>query len=81
VTRDELITVVPIHWHAGCPHFVRLAEIPMPWRSQFETALRGSASPALSGEGQLAYAGDWKVWANGDWYGRSGPVGLEDDLT
>lgn len=74
--RDELASAVPIHWHNGRPHFVRLAEIPEPWRSQFRHALIGSAQPALSGEGELAYASDWQQWIIGEWYGR-GPSGLD----
>lgn len=54
MTRDELIAAVPIYWHAGRPHFVRLAETPEPWRSQFRHVLIGSAQPVLSGEGELA---------------------------
>lgn len=78
MTRIELIDAVPVHWHAGRPYFVRLAEIPEPWRGQFLAELRGSATPALPGEGQLAHVQDWLDWVNGRWPGRTGPADLEE---
>jgi predicted nucleotidyltransferase len=76
MTRNELIAAVPVHCYNGRRFFVRIAEIPEPWRSQFQHDLRGSAAPALPDEGVLAYAWDWDAWATGRWYGR-GPVGLD----
>lgn len=76
MTRDELIAAVPVHWHGGRPYFVRLAEIPSPWREQTSQTLVGCACPSLPGEGQLYYAWDFHEWVHGRWYGQ-GPVGLD----
>jgi len=77
MTRDELAKVVPAHDYKGRRFFVRLAEVPEPWRSQFWHDIRGSAVPSFPGEGNLAYAWDWDQWVAGTWYGSQGPVGLD----
>lgn len=77
MTRAELIAVVPIHDYKGRPFFVRLSEVPEPWRTQFWNALAGSAAPAFEGEGRLAYAWDWKDWVSDRWFARPGPTGLD----
>lgn len=74
---QELIHAVPVHMHAGRRYFVRLGDIPDPWRSEFIEALHGSACPVLDGEGKLAFAWDWEAWAKGRWPGRSAPTGLD----
>lgn len=76
MTRDDLIASVPIHQHNGRPYFVRLTEIPEPWRSQFWKVLTNSQIPSFEGEGKLAYAWDWTCWVDDKWHGRPGPTGL-----
>jgi len=78
MNRDELIASVPIHEHNGYPYFVRLSEVPEPWRGQFEQALFGSGCPLFEGESQLAYKWDWDSWVHDQWYGCNGPTGLAD---
>lgn len=43
MNHDELLTAVSIHRPASRRAYVVLAEIPQPWREQFQEALRGSA--------------------------------------
>ena len=79
MTRDELIAAVPVREYRGRPFYVRIEDVPAPWRQQFERALIGSAQPVIDGAGACAHAYDWKSWANDTWYGgRNGPKGLED---
>lgn len=59
--RDALASSVPVHERDG-RHFVRLAEIPEPWRGQFQKTLSGVPPPAIDGESDLADARDWKAW-------------------
>lgn len=67
VTREELLSSVPVHWHRGKPYFVRLAEIPEPWRTDFSGWLRGQSCPVLPGESSpLAFVWDLKSWALGN---------------
>jgi len=56
---------VPVYTHRGRRFFVRIAEIPEPWRAQFIKALHGSGCPVLPGEDALAYAWDWEAWIEG----------------
>ncbi|WP_230459323.1 hypothetical protein [Burkholderia ubonensis] len=51
--------------HEGRPYYVRLADVPQPWRDQFRAALRGSGCPVIAGEGECAYASDWSDWLRG----------------
>lgn len=74
---QDLVRAVPVHMHQGRRYFVRITEIPDPWRNQFLTALHGSACPVLDGEGPLAFAWDWEAWTDGSWPGRSAPAGLD----
>ena len=63
---QELIHLVPVYMHRGRRYFIRLGDIPEPWRGQFIKALRGSACPVLTGEGPLAFAWDWEAWVEGE---------------
>ena len=56
--------------------FIELSDIPQPWRTQFETALRGSGAPAPGPDGHRAWAQDWEAWLSGKWAGRPGPVAV-----
>ncbi|NYH17848.1 3'-5' exoribonuclease [Paraburkholderia bryophila] len=53
---------VPVKVREGLSSYVRLTDIPQPWRDRFRTALRGSGCPAIDGEGECAYEGDWSDW-------------------
>jgi inhibitor of KinA sporulation pathway (predicted exonuclease) len=70
-TAEALLSSVLIHSRGGT-EFIRVQEIPSPYRAQFEEALRGSCCPAF--ESSIAYARDWQAWVFGTWYGRPGPV-------
>lgn len=60
--QEELLRAVPVYTHRGQRYFVRIGEIPEPWRSQFIKSLRGAGCPVLTGEGPLAFAWDWETW-------------------
>lgn len=64
MTRDELITAVPVHKREGLSPYVDLSEIPQPWRDQFWTALHGSGCPVIEGVERATYAWDWQSWAS-----------------
>jgi len=65
MSRNELIACVPVHEYNGRPFFIRVVDIPDPWRAPFLKTLVGSQCPAFEGEGDLAYAWDWERWVNG----------------
>ncbi|GAC1569448.1 MAG: hypothetical protein NVS3B3_23840 [Aquirhabdus sp.] len=67
MNRDELIRSVPVHEYKGRPFFIRVADIPDPWRTQFWKDITPCQCPAFEGEGDLAYVWDWERWV----YGRS----------
>jgi hypothetical protein len=77
MTRDELIQAVPIRECQG--HlYVRIDDVPEPWRQQFATAMTGSAFIAINGEICITpFAHDWDAWVRDQWYGRTGPTGLD----
>lgn len=58
MTIDELEAVVPVFDNK----FVRLIDIPNPWRSEFVADSRGSTCPIISGEGDCSYILDWYRW-------------------
>lgn len=59
------LQAVPVKVREGFSSYVRLADIPQPWRDRFRTALRGSGCPAIDGEGDCAYERDWSDWLQG----------------
>ena len=73
MTCDELLAAVSIHRPESRSAYVVLAEIPQPWRDQFQEALRGSACPLVEGLGHCAYGHDWQAWVRDEWYDRPGP--------
>jgi hypothetical protein len=73
---QELVCAVPVHTRAGQSAFVRIMDIPNPWRNQFIAALHGSACPVVDGAGPVAFAHDWQAWTETRWPGRSAPAGL-----
>lgn len=75
MTRQELLQSVTIQ----DGRYIRLADIPAPWRQQFTTALKGSACPLIPGEPACAFAHDWTNWVAGTWYDRPAPEALEAD--
>lgn len=78
MTSDELLAAVPVREFRGRPFFVRIQDVPEPWRQQFERALMGSACPVIDGEATCAHVTDWKSWVYGTRYGgHNGPTGLE----
>lgn len=77
MTRDELLAAVPVRRTAADGPFIALADIPAPWRDQFEQALRGSAAPAMPDVGPCAWAWDWQQWVMGSWHRDSRAEGLQ----
>lgn len=77
MSRDEFIACVPVHECNGRPFFIRVADIPDPWRVQFLKVLVGSQCPAFEGEGDLAYVWDWEHWVNGNGHDHMCSRGLD----
>jgi len=75
-TRKQLLAAVPAHEHNGTPYFVRLSEIPEPWRTQMKKEVILCAQPAIEDERGLYYAWDFEDWVCGRWWGSAGPEGL-----
>lgn len=75
MTRQELLQSVAIY----DGRYIRLADIPAPWQTQFTAALKGSACPQIAGETACAFTHDWVAWVAGTWYDRPAPESLEDD--
>lgn len=77
MTRDELLATVPVRRTAEGSAYVALADIPAPWRHQFEQALHGSSAPAVPGVGPCAWLTDWQQWVMGNWHRDSRAEGLQ----
>jgi hypothetical protein len=58
-TLTTLATVL-IHDVDGYPYYVRLVEIPEPWRARFREFLFGHQMPVISGDAECAYVSDWR---------------------
>ncbi len=58
---EELEKKVPIFANHHTP-YVRLIDIPNPWRSEFYADSLGTACPIIPGEGPCNYAWDWNTW-------------------
>jgi hypothetical protein len=68
MTEEDRLTLqrlVPVIRREGRTPYVRLADIPEPWRGQFDRLLSGSACPAYSDEGDCAHAWDWTAYLAG----------------
>ena len=76
-TRQQLLDAVPVHDMDGVPRYVRLDDIPEPWRSQAQSDIRGCACPVVEGQGSLYYVHDFRAWVQGRWWGMPGPKGLK----
>lgn len=61
VQVKELQKTVPIIQHAYTP-YIRLIDIPNPWRSEFFSDSLGAACPIITGEGPCYYVWDWNKW-------------------
>ena len=75
-TRKQLLAAVPVHDLDGRPCYIRISEIPEPWRAQVMAEIIACAAPVVDGEGELRYAWDWYDWVWGLWWGKPGPTGL-----
>ncbi len=77
MTLDELIAAVPVRESQG-RLYVRIDDVPEPWRQQFAKAMIGSAFIAVQGETCITpHAHDWNAWVHDQWHNRSGPTGLD----
>lgn len=59
---DRLKRTVSIHRRPAIPSYVRMADIPQPWRDRFLKALVGSQAPVVEGESGVAYEADWVLF-------------------
>ncbi|MFX1689863.1 hypothetical protein PWR05_35980 [Paraburkholderia sp. A2RI-6] len=59
--REELQALVPVR-KGLTEHYVRLRDIPNPWRSEFANDSIGATLPAISGEAECHFVGDWVKW-------------------
>lgn len=77
MTRDDLAQLVSVRQAPDGTRYIRLLDIPQPWREQFDRSLRGAQVPVIPGEsGSCVREFDWSMWLRGkSWYGR--PEGLE----
>lgn len=77
MTRDELIATVPLRKWDGVP-YIRLVDIPEPWRNEFLLALDLAAPPRpiIDGEVDCVYDCHWQQWVHHFWIGNTGPTGL-----
>ncbi len=75
-TKQQLLDAVPVYNIDGRPAYIRIADIPEPWRTQAQTEIRGCACPVVEGQGPLYYVNDFRAWVNGRWYGMPGPKDL-----
>ncbi|MDC6237024.1 hypothetical protein PP724_22940 [Ralstonia solanacearum] len=62
MTREELKGLVPVHKSPTGGHYVRLRDIPNPWRSEFANDSLGSTQPVIAGEAECHFVGDWVKW-------------------
>ncbi|MGC0110656.1 hypothetical protein [Ralstonia pseudosolanacearum] len=62
MTRDELTVLVPVHESPTGGRYVRLRDIPNPWRSEFDYDSLGATLPAIAGEAECHWVGDWVKW-------------------
>lgn len=53
---------IPLIVEAGKPYAVALVDIPEPYRTQFESSLRGRQAPIFEGRGPCAYLADFYEW-------------------
>lgn len=58
MTIEELEEMVPVIEN----RYVRLIDIPNPWRSEFVADSKGSTCPIVRGQGDCSYAWDWSRW-------------------
>jgi hypothetical protein len=65
INKDQLLGMVKIH---ECPKsqisYIRLIEIPNPYRSQFAADSYGSTNPLIENEGPCSYSWDWLKWVD-----------------
>lgn len=61
---DEVELLVPVRQTFSGSQYVRLIDIPQPWRGQFAADHVGSASPIPEDEGDRPcyFAQDWAIW-------------------
>lgn len=69
--RAELLAAVPIYKQERQPTYIRIGDIPQPWRDQFLTAIKDRVCPQIPTETNLAYAFYWKDWVMGFSYQNS----------
>lgn len=76
-TRTALLAAVPVHRPERRPTYIRVADIPPPWRDEFLAAIKGRPQPMIPSEHRIAYAFDWKDWVRGTLRcGAAGPSRL-----
>ncbi|MFL9903338.1 hypothetical protein PQR71_35280 [Paraburkholderia fungorum] len=61
MTLEELQSSIPVHKHAT-GRYVRVRDIPNPYRSEFSADSLLAECPAIPGEGLCHFVGDWAAW-------------------
>jgi hypothetical protein len=62
MTIEELKVAVPVYRPPGHLPYVRLIDVPNPYRSEFAADSTGSTRPRVEGEADCYYAHDWSLW-------------------
>ena len=61
MTKDELIEKVKVYRYMDMP-YIRIIDIPNPYRSEFVSDSYGSTCPLIPEEGECHYSWDWEKW-------------------
>ncbi|MFM0140590.1 hypothetical protein [Caballeronia grimmiae] len=61
MTREEMMLLVPVVKGADA-HYVRVRDIPNPWRSEFANDSIDAEQPTMPGEAACYFVGDWIKW-------------------
>ena len=59
--REKLVHSTPLTFIEGRGYYIRLSDIPEPYRSEFATASYGSTTEMLNGE-VVHFLNDWFKW-------------------
>jgi hypothetical protein len=75
--RRSLLDSVQVRRKRLCPDFIRITDIPLPWRDAFCSAIHDKRRPEITGEVDISYAWDWRDWLSDKLPGAPKPSFLE----